>query len=224
VVGARGGDLAAFALLVEATQSMAYAVALRILRQDADARDATQDAYVTGFRRLRELSDARAFAGWLRRIVIAISLNHRRRTRGVWLELNERDSPPILDEEESQWSYQQQRQLASAVLTLSDDERRICELHYHGKWSAERIARQLGLEPSAMRKRLQRVREKLRKEIEMNEQEVLATHPIPKHLPKGIVELLARPRLSDLPENPVGGTSRAARRARFDRGRTAARG
>jgi len=40
---------------------MAYAVALRVLREDADARDVVQDAYVAAFKRLAELIDVQAF-------------------------------------------------------------------------------------------------------------------------------------------------------------------
>jgi hypothetical protein len=57
---------------------------------------------------------------------------------------------------------------------------------------------------TTMRKRLQRVRDKLRREIEMTEQRHLRPEDMPRDLPAKVVELLARPRLTDLPENPVG--------------------
>jgi hypothetical protein len=55
-----------------------------------------------------------------------------------------------------------------------------------------------------MRKRLQRIRDKLRKEVEMDEKRTLAGHAVPAGLPSNIMELMARPRLVDLPDNPVG--------------------
>jgi phenylalanyl-tRNA synthetase alpha chain len=55
-----------------------------------------------------------------------------------------------------------------------------------------------------MRKRLQRIRDKLRREIEMSEQHAVRHEEVRSDLPARIVELLARPRLNDLPENPVG--------------------
>jgi phenylalanyl-tRNA synthetase alpha subunit len=55
-----------------------------------------------------------------------------------------------------------------------------------------------------MRKRLQRIRDRLRKEIEMSEQQNVRDESIGNNLPRKIVELLARPRLTQLPENPVG--------------------
>jgi len=210
---ARAGDPTASAQLVVLTQDMAYAVAFRVLQKDADARDAVQDAFVTAFSRLSELHDAQAFAGWLRRIVIATALNRRRRGRAVWLPLGESASPPVLDSEERTWNEEQQRQLSRALLTLSDEERRLCELHYHGHWSAERIAREAKTERATIRKRLQRIRDKLRKEIEMDEQRILSSNPVPGDLPASITELLARPRLVDLPENPVGAVTALLRGA-----------
>jgi hypothetical protein len=55
-----------------------------------------------------------------------------------------------------------------------------------------------------MRKRLQRIRDKLRKEIEVAEQRGIRPGDIRADFPAKIVELLARPELGDLPENPVG--------------------
>jgi len=203
VAAARRGELAGLTRLVELTEAMAYAVAFGVLRKEADAKDAVQEAYLTAFSRLSVLADGQAFAGWLRRIVISTSLNHRRRKRSAWLPLTDVGSPPILDDEEERWTQGQQRLLARALLTLSAQERRLCELHYHGGWSTERLARDANIEAAAMRKRLQRVRNKLREEIEMDEQRILTTHPVPHELPGKIVELLARPRLVDIPENPV---------------------
>ena len=203
---ARAGDLTAFAALVDATQRMAYAVAWRMLRREPDARDAVQDAYLRAFRQLGELERPEAFAGWLRRIVVTCALNQKRRTRTQWVPLDDDGGPPVLDLDEVRWTERQQRQLARALVHLSEDERRLCERHYHGGCSAERLAASAGSTAVAIRKRLQRVRDKLREEIEMDEQRILEHHPVPADLPASIVELLARPRLVDLPENPVGAT------------------
>jgi tRNA synthetase class II (F) len=60
------------------------------------------------------------------------------------------------------------------------------------------------VDDAAMRKRLQRIRDKLRKEIEMAEQRGIRSDDIAADFPARVVELLARPQLTDLPENPVG--------------------
>ncbi|MCC7145929.1 MAG: hypothetical protein IT443_05745 [Phycisphaeraceae bacterium] len=62
-----------------------------------------------------------------------------------------------------------------------------------------------------MRKRLQRIRDQLRKEIQMIERRNTAGEPLPEDLPQKIVELLAHPVLTDVPESPVGQTWQAMR-------------
>jgi len=64
-----------------------------------------------------------------------------------------------------------------------------------------------------MRKRLQRIRDKLRKEMEVAEQRGIRPDEIRADLPAKVVELLARPKLTDLPENPVGKVRDALRAA-----------
>ncbi|MGD0676240.1 MAG: sigma-70 family RNA polymerase sigma factor [Polyangiaceae bacterium] len=213
VRAAQSGDVAAFGALVQATQAMAYATAWKTVRREADARDAVQDAYLTAFRRLVDLQQPEAFAGWLRRIVIATALNHRRRIRALWVPGHVLDPPPVLDEEEQRWTPDQQRWLARALLTLAPEQRKLCELHYHGGCPAEQLARAAGVEPATVRKRLQRIRDQLRREIEMDEARSLDGRPVPANLPEHIVELLARPRLAELPDNPVAATLAALRGA-----------
>jgi RNA polymerase sigma-70 factor (ECF subfamily) len=208
---ARNGDLEAYGRVVEATQGMARAVAASVLRDPALAEDATQDAYLRAFRRLHELDDPAAFAGWLRRIVITVALNMRRARRVTLLQLDDVAEVPVLDEAETSWTELQRQRLARALVTLTPDERRICDRRYHGGWTTGRLALDAGVEEPAMRKRLQRIREKLRKEIEMSEQRALRGDAARADFPARIVELLAQPQLADLPENPVGSVAESLR-------------
>jgi phenylalanyl-tRNA synthetase alpha chain len=113
---------------------------------------------------------------------------------------------PILDDAETRWSEAQRQRLSSALLTLTPEERQLCDRRYHGRWSTARLAANAGVDDGAMRKRLQRIRDRLRKEMEVAEQRGIRPDDIRPDLPAKVVELLARPRLTDLPENPVGKT------------------
>jgi RNA polymerase sigma-70 factor (ECF subfamily) len=201
---ARAGDVDAFARLVHESQSMVYGVARSVLRDPSLAQDATQHAYLRAWRRLSDLQDPAAFSGWLRRIAITVALNLRRSRRITLLRLDDEADVPVLDEAETHWSEAQRRRLAGALLTLSAEERQLCDRRYHGRWSVARLAATAAIGEAAMRKRLQRVRDKLRKEMEMIEQRGFRSEELQADLPGKVVELLARPRLTDLPENPVG--------------------
>jgi RNA polymerase sigma-70 factor (ECF subfamily) len=206
VLRAKDGDVEAYGRLVQATQTMAYAVAVSVLKDSAAAQDAVQQAYLRGFRRLGDLQDPATFAGWLRRIVITTALNMRRARRRTLLRLDDVPDVPVLDEAETRWSEAQRLRLSSALLTLTPEERQLCDRRYHGRWSTARLAANAGVDDSAMRKRLQRIRDKLRKEMEVAEQRGIRPDEIRHDLPAKVLELLARPRLTDLPENPVGKT------------------
>lgn len=143
---------------------------------------------------------------WLRRIVITVATNMQRTQRTTLLRLDDVPDIPVLDDAEESWSEAQRQQLAAAMLILSPEERRLCDRRYHGHWSIARLAEVEGVDESAMRKRLQRVRDKLRKEIEVSEQDRMPPEGIRTELPDKVVELLASPKLTDFPENPVGKT------------------
>jgi RNA polymerase sigma-70 factor (ECF subfamily) len=185
---------------------MAYAVAVSVLKDSAAAQDAVQQAYLRAFRRLGDLQDPATFAGWLRRIAVTCALNIRRGRRRTFLRLDDLPDVPILDEAETGWSEAQRQRLSSALLTLTPEERQLCDRRYHGRWSTARLAANAGVDDGAMRKRLQRIRDKLRKEMEVVEQRGIRPDEIRADLPAKVVELLARPKLTDLPENPVGRT------------------
>jgi len=204
VVRAKGGDLEAFGRVVAATQTMSFAVAAGVLRDPALAQDVVQEAYLTAFRRLSDLDEPAAFLTWLRRIVINAAINARRATRRTFLQMDDAIDVPVLDEAEIRWTDAQRHRLAGALLQLSSQERRLCDRRYHGGWSTARLAADAGVDEPAMRKRLQRIREKLRKEIEMSERRAINPQQIPGDLPARVVELLAQPQLTALPDNPVG--------------------
>ena len=209
---ARRGDVAAYGRLVQATERMVFAVALRVLRDEALAEDAAQETYLRAFRRIADLGDDAAFLTWLRRIAVTVAINMRRSRRRTFLCLDDGVDVPILDELEARWSEVQRQQLAAALLILTPEERRLCDRRYHGGWSIGRLARDVGVDEAAMRKRMQRIRDKLRKDIEMSEQSEIRTGQSPRDLPGRIVELLSRPQLTSLPENPVGQVTQILRR------------
>ena len=98
VVAAQAGDVQAYGQLVQATQTMAYGIAVGVLRDRTVAQDAVQHAYLRAFRRLADLQEPAAFPGWLRRIVITVALNMRRARRQTLLRLDDIPEVPVLAE------------------------------------------------------------------------------------------------------------------------------
>jgi RNA polymerase sigma-70 factor (ECF subfamily) len=84
VARARGGDLQAFGALVDLHARAARRVAAAALAAPDDADDVVQEACVTAWQRLGDLSDPGAFRSWLLRITWRKALDRRRSVRR-WL-------------------------------------------------------------------------------------------------------------------------------------------
>ncbi|MHB2001708.1 MAG: sigma-70 family RNA polymerase sigma factor [Solirubrobacteraceae bacterium] len=69
LAAARAGDVEAFAVLVRRHQARVYRVALRLLGSEADAEEATQDAFVRAWRALGGFRGQSGLSTWLYRIV-----------------------------------------------------------------------------------------------------------------------------------------------------------
>ena len=70
VVRAQAGDRAAFEQLVHRRLDRAFRTARAILGNEADARDATQEAFLRAWRERRRLRDPARFDAWLGRILV----------------------------------------------------------------------------------------------------------------------------------------------------------
>src|SRR5262249_11568417 len=76
-----GGDERAFDCLVTRYQQRAWRVAWNILGDAEEARDASQDAFVTLYRSARQFRGHARFSTWFYRVLVNACLQHRRRHR-----------------------------------------------------------------------------------------------------------------------------------------------
>jgi len=76
----RAGDRDAFSLLMRRYNRRLYRVARSILRDDAEAEDALQDAYLQAYRALPTFRGESALGTWLTRIVVNAALMRQRKT------------------------------------------------------------------------------------------------------------------------------------------------
>lgn len=77
----RAGDRDAFRILVERYQGRAYRLALRVLRDEEEARDAVQEAFLKAYGALDRFQGRSRFYTWLYRLVMNQCLDQRRRDR-----------------------------------------------------------------------------------------------------------------------------------------------
>src|SRR6185503_20542295 len=80
---AQKGDTAAFEELVARHRDKIYARAFSMLRNEDDATDLSQEAWVKGWQRLHQFQGDSSFATWMTRIVINLCLDQLRKNKRV---------------------------------------------------------------------------------------------------------------------------------------------
>lgn len=75
VLKAQAGCRESFGELVEQFQTTVFAIALRRLRNQAEAAELTQDVFIQAMRKLNQLREPERFPGWLRRITVRLAIN-----------------------------------------------------------------------------------------------------------------------------------------------------
>lgn len=166
VTRARGGDLGAFERLVRRHQKPVYRLALRMLDDPGDAEDATQEVFVTTWRRLATVRDGAAIRSWLYRATTNRCLNTVR-SRSPALPLDPREaggpleSPASASPEQQAQAGQCLAALRAALGRLTPNQRACWVLHEVEHLSYPEIARILGTTPQAVRGRISRARAKL---------------------------------------------------------------
>ena len=142
-----GSDDAALAELYDRFGGVAYGVALRILRDEALAQDAVQEAFLAVWRTADRFLAERARAStWILTLVHrrAVDLVRREESRRVE-PLERAPEPPAPDSvDEEATSRFQRRIVQEALRRLPPEQRQALELGYYGGLTQSQLAEQLG--------------------------------------------------------------------------------
>ena len=133
-----------------------------ILPDPGGAEDVLQDSFVRLWRRKYPLHSEKEAEALLARTVRNASLNEKRRRRTVPLETDILDDSP--DNGEKEQAYAEMRRKIESE--LSEIQRYILEEKEYGGRTLESIAKELKMEPAAVRMQLSRARKTLRKALE----------------------------------------------------------
>ena len=165
------GDQAAFAALYDASRHLVYAIALRILREPADAEEVTLDVYMQVWRTAKDYNDGRGSVGaWIAMLARSRSIDHLRsrasRTRREeplpeFEQFRSADPGPERETEASQ----HRRRVESALQTLPPEQREVIELAFFSGLThselAHRLSQPLGTVKTRVRQGMIKIRELL---------------------------------------------------------------
>lgn len=166
LVRARAGDREAFDLIVLAKGEPMFRTALAILGNEADARDATQETFISSWRQMSRLRDLERFDAWLGRILInacRMQLRHRRRVREVSVaDVADAGLPRSSSTAEALDSPD----FDDAFDRLTVDQRALLVLHHMHGYGVRDMTAWLGIPSGTVKWRLNRARAALRRELE----------------------------------------------------------
>src|SRR6185503_3191023 len=170
------GETALFELIMRRYNQRLYRVARAILRDDADAEDVMQEAYVRAYEHLGQFAGRSQFATWLTRIAIHEALARlQRRKRTDPLGANPRGEIGIdrevdvaasaLNPEEQLSVSELGRALENAILSIPEQYRLVLMLRDVEQLSTTETAATLELSEENVKVRLHRARAMVRKNL-----------------------------------------------------------
>jgi RNA polymerase sigma-70 factor, ECF subfamily len=166
------GETRRFEELMRRYNQRVYRVARAIVKDEAEAEDVMQQAYLNAFTHLRQFADRARFSTWLTRIVIHEALGRRRKARPASQTLNEAEGDAMSQVESTAPSPERQayaselkRLVEQSVDALPDTYRAVFMLRDIEGLSTAETAEGLDLGEEAVKTRLHRARAILRKEL-----------------------------------------------------------
>ena len=170
----RDGEHELFYELIRPYERRVYAAAFAILRNQADAEDAAQEAVLKAFKNLRQFRAEAKFSTWLIQITINEARMHRRKQQAGRVEPIDnpkQEDEPYTPRDFADWREipsevlerkEVREKLAEAVASLGQIYREVFVLRDMEQLSIEETAKALGISTASVKTRLLRARLMLR--------------------------------------------------------------
>ena len=170
-------DEAAIRAIIRANNRRLYHLARSIVRDDGDAEDVLQEAYLRAFAALADFRGDSSLATWLTRIVFNEALQRKRRRIETPIPIDDFDSQPerlaqiipfpsssnqTVDPERAMAQSEICRLLERAIDDLPDDFRTVLVARVIEDMSVEETGELLGIRTETVKTRLHRARRLLR--------------------------------------------------------------
>ena len=176
---AKAGREEGFTFLYENTYRNKLYIAMKYMKNEQDAMDVLQDAYIKAFARLDSLQDANAFPGWMSTIVANTAINALQKKKAVLFSdlQNENDEGDVFEytledenmstQPEMACTVQETQDMVRELINSLSDEQRICVLMFHLEgYSIKDIATVLNCSENTVKSRLNYGRKNIKAKAE----------------------------------------------------------
>lgn len=170
----RQGETALFEVLMRRYNTRLYRVVMAILKDDGEAEDVMQQAYLNGYRHLDQFAERATFATWLTKIAVHEALGRARKRRPM-ASLDEPDAEGATtmdtlrskerDPEQALLSKEMARMLEAAVSAMPEGFRQVFMLRDVEGLNTLETAECLGINEDTVKTRLHRARRHMRRHL-----------------------------------------------------------
>ena len=164
VQAALAGDRDAFGELFQRHEKQIFAVAYRRLSDRDEADELVQDVFIQAWRKLGQLSQAEAFAGWLRQITVRMAINRgTRRAKLAFIdqEILEATAQTQQDVESALVREETRKRLHEQLAQLKELDRATLVAFYIDQQSMIQMAEHFGAPVGTIKRRLHTARQRL---------------------------------------------------------------
>ncbi|MBR2730656.1 MAG: sigma-70 family RNA polymerase sigma factor [Clostridia bacterium] len=171
----QSGDGAAFNEIYEATRQPAYFTALKIAKNEQDAEDILQEAYIQLLDKINTLENPDTFIAWFNRIVANKAKDFLKKKNPLlfkdaeaeqfYTEEQEDDDRDFIPED-SMDKTELRREMMRIIDGLNDDQRACILLYYYDEMPVKEIAASLDVSESAVKSRLFHARKEIKAQVE----------------------------------------------------------
>jgi RNA polymerase sigma-70 factor (ECF subfamily) len=171
VARVRAGETQLFELIMRRHNQRIYRAARAILRDDAEAEDVMQDAYVRAFAHLGEFEGRALFSTWLTRIAVHEALARSRKGRRFksidepTSEAQSMPTGPRFNPEQQASDGEVRAVLENAIDALPDEFRAVFVLRAIEEMTGAETAECLGIPEETVKTRLFRARARLQETL-----------------------------------------------------------
>ncbi len=170
---AKQNNKRAWEKLVKENESLVYHIAYRMMQNEEEAKDVSQEIFIKVYRNLQKFDEKSAFSTWIYRIAVNTCIDALRKKKGKevvsWEEQTQHQKENVTDTtetpEEVYLQKEKQLQIIDMIQNLSPEHKAVLLMRDMEDMTYGEIAECLSVSLGTVKSRIARAREQFKKEF-----------------------------------------------------------
>jgi RNA polymerase sigma factor (sigma-70 family) len=164
----KAGDHQAFETLYKTYYRVLFGMALRYTRNQAEAEDILQDAFIKIFQSISSYKSSGSFEGWMRRVVQNTAINHYRSSLrfNLYVEVSEKEDNLNDDSMDILLDALEAKDIIALLNRMPEGYRMVINLFYIDGYSHKEISEMLNISKGTSKSQLFKAKHYLKEMLE----------------------------------------------------------